>query len=120
MPPIWALAFIDSKILIGKAPGSADDVRRFKKTTFSVNSKQTLSPRRVPRCQCIRSVQPHALPVVGVTAVRARSLVDVYRFVAHPGMRQEKEIIATQPIERKCIQYLRRSEATRKSEIPEG
>ena len=51
---------------------------------------------------------------------RQRSLVDVYRFVAHPGMRQEKEIIATQPIERKCIQYLRRSEATRKSEIPKG
>jgi hypothetical protein len=72
MPPIWALAFIDSKILIGKAPGSADDVRRFKKTTFSVNAKQTLSPRRVPRCQCIRSVQPHAPPVVGVTPVRAR------------------------------------------------
>ena len=72
MPPIWALAFIDSKILIGKAPGSADHVRRFKKTTFSVNAKQTLSPRRVPRCQCIRSVQPHAPPVVGVTPVRAR------------------------------------------------
>jgi hypothetical protein len=72
MPPIWALGFIDSKILIGKAPGSADDVRRFKKTTFSVNSKQTLSPRRVPRCQCIRSVQPHAPPVVGVTPVRTR------------------------------------------------
>ena len=51
---------------------------------------------------------------------RRRSLVDVYRFVAHPGMRQEKEIIATQPIEPKCIEYLRRSEATRKSEIPKG
>jgi hypothetical protein len=35
-------------------------------------------------------------------------------------MRQEKEIIATQPIEPKCIEYLRRSEATRKSEIPKG
>ena len=121
MPLIWALAFIDSKILIGKAPGSADHVRRFKKTTFSVNAKQTLSPRRVPRCQCIRSVQPHAPPVVGVTPVRARGRSwDVYFFVAHPGIRQEKEIIATQPIEPKCIEYLRRSEATRKSEIPEG
>jgi hypothetical protein len=46
--------------------------------------------------------------------------VDVYRFVAHPGIRQEKEIIATQPIEPKCIEYLRRFEATRKSEIPKG
>ena len=64
--------FYRLEILIGKAPGSADDVRRFKKTTFSVNSKQTLSPRRVPRCQCIRSVQPHVPPVVGVTPVRAR------------------------------------------------
>jgi hypothetical protein len=45
--------------------------------------------------------------------------VDVYRFVAHPGIRQEKETIATQPIEPKCIEYLRRSEATRKSEIPD-
>ena len=113
--------FYRLEILIGKAPGSADDVRRFKKTTFSVNSKQTLSPRRVPRCQCIRSVQPHAPPVVGVTPVRARGRSWMYIALwAHPGMRQEKEIIATQPIEPKCIEYLRRSEATRKSEIPEG
>jgi hypothetical protein len=54
------------------------------------------------------------------SCARQRSLVDVYRFVAHPGIRQEKEIIATQPIEPKCIEYLRRFEATRKSEIPKG
>jgi hypothetical protein len=27
--------------------------------------------------------------------------VDTYRFIAHPGIRQETEIVATQPIERK-------------------
>jgi hypothetical protein len=46
--------------------------------------------------------------------------MDVYRFVAHPGIRQEKEIIATQPIEPKCIECLRTSEATRKFRNPEG
>lgn len=42
------------------------------------------------------------------------SLIDTYRFSAHPDIRIEIKIVATQPIERKRIEYSRTFAALRK------
>ena len=49
------------------------------------------------------------------SCARQRSLIDTYRFSAHPDIRMEiKIVVATQPIERKRIDYSRTFAAPRK------
>ncbi len=43
------------------------------------------------------------------SCARQRSLIDAYRFSAHPDIRKEIKMVATQPIERKRIKYLEHS-----------
>jgi hypothetical protein len=52
------------------------------------------------------------------SCARQMSLIETYRFSAHPDIRIEIKIVATQPIERKRIDYSRTFAASRKFAEP--